>query len=375
MLKLSNISDIIMGQSPPGNSYHNNEEGYPLLNGAADYKGQKFHPQKYTSSPTKLTQPGDILMGIRATIGNFAISNDVYCIGRGVAAIRVKENLAINKYVLLAIKKRLNDFLRISAGSTIKGIKKEDLTEMMIRLPSIQEQRQIVEAIDHADMLREKRKQVIDLLDEYLKSVFLDMFGDPISNPKNWQKKPLRKFGQVITGNTPSRNNESNYSSDFIEWIKTDNIEEKDTYLTKATEYLSEHGLSKGRSVEKGAVLMACIAGSINSIGRVAIANRKVAFNQQINAIQPNGDINNVFLYFLLSVCRKYIQDHATKGMKRIITKGEFEKISMISPPFEIQEKFSKKFIQIETLKQQMLNQSEQLDIQFNAIMQKAFSY
>ena len=119
---------------------------------------------------------------------------------------------------------------------------------------------------------------------------------------------------------------------------------------------------------------MACIAGSVASIGRVAVADRKVSFNQQINAIQPNEKINSLFLYWLLRNSRAYIQGQATRGMKRILTKGEFEKIKMIIPPIDLQNKFAKIVQDTETLKQNMLKQSNELDNQFNALMQKHFN-
>jgi len=199
------------------------------------------------------------------------------------------------------------------------------------------------------------------------------MFGDPVKNPKGWKKQALKLFGQIITGNTPPRNDTKNYSSDFIEWIKTDNIVADKIYLTSATEHLSEAGLNRARFVMPGAVLVACIAGSIESIGRNAITNRKVSFNQQINAIQPNAQTNTFFLYWLLKISKQYIQIHSTKGMKRILTKGSFEKIIMIAPPRDVQDKFAKVFKKTDTLKQSMLAQSAELETQFQALMQKAF--
>jgi len=199
------------------------------------------------------------------------------------------------------------------------------------------------------------------------------MFGDSVKNPKGWKKQALKLFGQIITGNTPPRNDTNNYSSGFIEWIKTDNIVADEIYLTSATAYLSEAGLNRARFVTPGAVLVACIAGSIESIGRNAIANRKVSFNQQINAIQPNAQTNTFFLYWLLKISKQYVQNHATKGMKRILTKGGFEKIIMIAPPRNVQDKFAEIVEKSEKIKQSMLTQSAELETQFQALMQKAF--
>ncbi len=258
-------------------------------------------------------------------------------------------------------------------GAGLRHISKGYINNIDIPEISYEDQKRIVKIIDEADALRQKRKQAIGLLDDYLKSVFLEMFGDPVKNEKEWKKQTLNFFGKIITGNTPPRNDENNYSTGYIEWIKTDNIVADKVYLTPATEYLSEIGFNKARFVIPGAVLVACIAGSIESIGRCAIADRKVSFNQQINAIQPNPQTNTFFLYWLLKISKHYIQSHATKGMKRILTKGGFEKIIMIAPPIDIQNKFAELFQKTESLKQSMLAQSAELETQFQALMQKAF--
>lgn len=293
--------------------------------------------------------------------------NFSFCIGAdGTQILKPNEEIIIGKFLYYSIQK-----LNIQSLGYSRHFKV--LKEATLQVPSLEDQDYIVKILDQADSLRQKRKQAIILLDEYLKSVFLEMFGDPVSNPKMWEKKTLNSFGEVITGNTPPRTDKNNYSSNYIEWIKTDNIVADNIYLILAKEYLSEAGLKRARSVKPGAVLMACIAGSADSIGRVAIANRKVSFNQQINAIQPNEKIDPFFLYWLFKISKLYIQNQATKGMKKILTKGEFEKIRMIIPPLNLQNKFAEAVQGTEALKQKMLLQSQELDTQFQALMQKSF--
>lgn len=199
------------------------------------------------------------------------------------------------------------------------------------------------------------------------------MFGDPVRNEKGWYKPELEVFGNISTGNTPPRNDPANYDGDFIEWIKTDNITGNAVFVTSATEHLSEIGAKKARTVTNGALLVACIAGSVESIGRAALTDRTVSFNQQINAIQPGEDVNPLYLYGLFKLSRAYIQSHATRGMKKILTKGDFEKITMIKPPVEIQNQFAVIVEKVEGIKscyQQSLTDLENL---YGALSQQAF--
>jgi len=239
--------------------------------------------------------------------------------------------------------------------------------------PDFDDQIRIAHLLGKVEGLIAQRKQHLQQLDDLLKSVFLEMFGDPVRNEKGWDKPELKAFGKISTGNTPPRNESANYDGDFIEWIKTDNITGDAVVVTPSTEHLSEVGAKKARTVTNGALLVACIAGSIESIGRSALTDRTVSFNQQINAIQPGKDVNHLYLYGLFKLCRAYVQSHATKGMKKILTKGDFEKITMIKPPFEIQIRFAVIVEKIEGLKSRYQKSLTDLETLYGALSQQAF--
>ena len=198
------------------------------------------------------------------------------------------------------------------------------------------------------------------------------MFGDPVKNYKGWKKVKLKEFGKVKTGNTPSRKIPE-YYGDYIDWIKSDNINNPNIYLTKSEEGLSELGEKKGRIAPKGSVLVTCIAGSLSCIGNTAIADREVAFNQQINAIIPNEKVNEFFLYYLILNTKKQIQNSSTKSMKGMLSKSIFESIPFIFPPTDLQNKFGT-FAKINEQNRETQKQSQQqINNLFNTLMQKAF--
>jgi len=235
------------------------------------------------------------------------------------------------------------------------------------------DQIRIAHLLGKVENLIARRKQQLAQLDALLKSVFLKMFGDPVRNEKGWDKPALRAFGKISTGNTPPRNDPSNYDTSHIEWIKTDNIDADAVYVTAASEHLSETGAKRCRTVSAGALLVACIAGSLESIGRAALTDRKVAFNQQINAIQPAADVAPLFLYGLFKLTRRYIQSQASKGMKKILTKGDFEQITMIKPPFDRQQQFALIAERIERTKASHRHTLTDLETLYAALSQSAF--
>ena len=197
------------------------------------------------------------------------------------------------------------------------------------------------------------------------------MFGDPVTNPKGWAKRKLSDECDIVTGNTPSRKIPE-YYGDYIEWIKSDNINTPSAILTRAEEYLSQSGLEVGRYVDAGAILMTCIAGSIGCIGNVAIADRRVSFNQQINGIVPKAN-NTWFMYVLFELTKKEIQSSINMALKGILSKGQLSEMEFIFPSIELQNQFATFVEQIDKLKFEVKESLEKLETFKKSLMQQYF--
>ncbi|MGC0949209.1 restriction endonuclease subunit S [Pantoea agglomerans] len=370
---LASIAKIVAGQSPESSTYNSTGEGLPFFQGKADF--QDMHPTVRmwcTSEKRKEAESGDILISVRAPVGAVNICNQKSIIGRGLAAIRPLSELD-GKFLYYWLKANEKKIDALGTGSTFKAITQDTLKKIEVPIPPLDDQIRIAHLLGKVEELIVLRRQHLRQLDNLLKSVFLEIFGDPVRNEMGWDKPELKKFGKISTGNTPPRNDPANYDGDFIEWIKTDNITRDAVFVTSATEYLSEVGARKARTVTSGALLVACIAGSTESIGRAALTNRKVSFNQQINAIQPGKDVNPLYLYALFKLSQAYIQSHAAKGMKKILTKSDFEKITMIKPPVETQNEFAAIAEKIEVLKSHYQQSLADLESLYGVLSQQAF--
>jgi type I restriction enzyme S subunit len=258
-------------------------------------------------------------------------------------------------------------------GSAQPKLNKSNLEAIKIPLPPLVEQKRIAEILDKADAIRRKRQQTIQLADDFLRSVFQDMFGDPVSNPKGWDLKPIKELAKVTTGNTPARK-VPEYFGGEMEWIKSDNINTPYHILTTAKEYLSVEGINVSRTVPKGSTLITCIAGSFDCIGNAAYTDREVAFNQQINALTPKESVLSWFLYALIVFSKKTIQNASTNSMKGMISKGKLEEVKLIHPPIELQRKFEeifdKQITSVNRLNESFFHTSKM----FNSLSQKAFT-
>jgi type I restriction enzyme, S subunit len=199
---LCEAADVQMGTAPPGTSYNESERGIPMIAGAGDYGEEYPEPKKWTTEPTRVASKGDLIVCVRATIGDLNWADKDYCLGRGVAGVRAKADVADIKYLAHFISSQKRELTKLGTGSTFLAIRRDDLKYLPIPLPPLEEQKRIAAILDKADAIRRKRQQAIELADQFLRSVFLDMFGDPVTNPKGFEIVDLSSLCHKVTDGT-----------------------------------------------------------------------------------------------------------------------------------------------------------------------------
>ena len=245
------------------------------------------------------------------------------------------------------------------------------LKNMPVPVPSIEDQYAVVKTLNCIKSQLAATQQMLDKLDQLVKSRFVEMFGDPASDESRWERKALGETCRIITGNTPSRKDASNYG-DHIEWCKTDNITDA-KYLTPAAEMLSEGGAGKGRIAPVGSILMACIAGSIKSIGKVAVANRPVAFNQQINAVIPGDALMTDYLLWAFKLSKDYLCSNVNMQLKGILNKSALSAKGFPVPPLSLQQEFADFVVQVDKSRFIAQQQIEKLQMLYDSLAQDYF--
>jgi type I restriction enzyme, S subunit len=138
-----------------------------------------------------------------------------------------------------------------------------------------------------------------------------------------WQPVKLGEICQVVTGSTPPKSNLKYYGGG-IPWIKPDNLD-KTMYVSESSEYLSEEGGSFARLLPAGSVLVSCIG----NLGKIAIAEKTLATNQQINALIPSKNIDSEYLYFVCSTIREKLSKLAAVTIVSIVNKSAFSEIEI----------------------------------------------
>ncbi|MBD9038294.1 MAG: restriction endonuclease subunit S [[Eubacterium] rectale] len=338
IIKLGDVATYINGYAFKPED--RGEEGLQIIR-IQDLTGNSYDLGFYNGKyPKKIEiNDGDVLISWSASLGVYVWNGGKALLNQHIFKVKFDKVDIDKSYFVYAVRYKLNDMGKKTHGATMKHIVKRDFDATEIPYPPLKKQIEIAINLDKVLMVIKERKRELKLLDELIKARFVEMFGDPRSNPFGFEKKRLKDTCKVITGNTPSRAIEE-YYGDYIEWIKTDNIVSGILNPTQATESLSEKGMNVGRTVEKDSILMACIAGSIASIGRVCITDRTVAFNQQINAVVPE-QYNILFLYVLFQMSKDYLVEDINMALKGILSKSKLEEKEFIIPPMDLQEQFS----------------------------------
>jgi len=378
MAKLGEVCTIVSGSTPKTSvaSYWDgnikwitpaelNEDTFYIMDSVRHITEEGKEKTGLSYLPT-----GTVILSSRAPIGKTAIAGCEMCCNQGFKNL-ICSDAIYNEYLYFFLKSKTDYLNSLGRGATFKEISKPIVESIEIPLPEVNQQKEIAEKIKKLEQLISLRKQQLAKLDELVKARFVEMFGDPVSNPFNWLTAELGNRCEIITGNTPSRAEPENYGT-FIEWIKSDNINTPSTFLTEAQERLSEIGFQKCRFVESGSLLMTCIAGSLNCIGNVAVANRRVAFNQQINAITPTHD-NVLYLYWLMILSKPTIHRTINMALKGILSKSQLSLIKFPFPPLPLQNQFAAFVERVDQQKQTVQQSLEKLELMKKALMQEYF--
>jgi type I restriction enzyme S subunit len=159
-LTLSECAELDMGQSPPGESYNITGDGMPFLQGSAEFGIKNPKPKKWTTSPTKVAEPGDLLISVRAPVGDVNFADRKVCIGRGLARIR-ETNLATTSFLVLALQYAHKDLTAASGTGMFSSISGANLKKIRVKVPSKDKQQQLVHAVALLENVADSLESVV----------------------------------------------------------------------------------------------------------------------------------------------------------------------------------------------------------------------
>ncbi|MBV6567222.1 restriction endonuclease subunit S, partial [Acinetobacter baumannii] len=320
---------------------------------------------------------GDLLFSWSGTpgtsFGAFFWNRGKGFLNQHIFRVDVKEELVDKHYLRYALNSLIVKIIdQAHGGVGLKHITKAKLEEVQIPLPSLAEQRRIASILDQADELRQKRQQAIEKLDQLLQATFIDMFGDPISNPKNWNKCLLEKVTHKITDGTHKT---PTYMSSGIEFLSAKDIK-KGRIVWNTNKYISEQEhsqLIKRCNPEIGDVVLA----KSGSLGSVAIIDRSHQFSLFESLCLIKHDRQQIDAIFLTSMLRSpSMLSHLLGKNKGIAIKHlhlvDIRELEILLPPIELQLEFSSKIRSIDKLIGIHLSSLEYIESLFKSLQNQA---
>jgi type I restriction enzyme S subunit len=371
LVPLSAAADIAMGSAPPSASYNETGQGVPMIAGAGDFGDVYPKPKKWTTETTRLAAKGDLLVCVRATIGDLNWADRDYCLGRGVAGIRAKAEQADIRYIARILEAKKSDLSQLGTGSTFLAIRKSDLEDFEIPLPAIADQRRIAAVLDKANALRLQRQESLQLTEDLLQSAFLSMFGDPVTNPKAWPLAPLTNLGTLDRGVSKHRpRNAPELLGGRYPLIQTGEVSNAGHYIREFTHTYSELGLKQSKMWPKGTL---CITIAAN-IAQTAMLSFAACFPDSVVGFTPHEGVStSVYVHFLFGFLQAILEKNAPQAAQKNINLAILRTLQVPKPPFMLQRDFD--VIAAKTM-DVLDDQSSSLGVMktaFHSIQQRAF--
>ncbi|MEM0514264.1 restriction endonuclease subunit S [Pseudoalteromonas sp. YIC-827] len=327
------------------------------------------------NSATNLIPAGTILTATRMALGRFVVNSVDMAINQDLKALFINDSSVVERnYLIKFLSSKAKYIEGEGKGATVKGITLDFLKDLQIPLPPLEEQKRIAAILDKADSVRRKRQQAIDLADDFLRSVFLDMFGDPVTNPKGWK---LGSFSDISAINPKAEK----YDDDLpVSFVPMPSVSE-DSHVLDASDIRPYSEVRKGfTAFKEGDVLFAKITPCMEN-GKAAIAtglkNETGFGSTEFHVFRPDNSNYAPFIYSLihLPLFRKIAASNfsGAVGHKRV-PKDFLSDFKLILPPIELVLKFKTIFEAVNQSKAKYSAYKSESSELFNSLSQKAFA-
>ena len=378
VVKLGEVCKITMGQSPPSSTYNDKSIGLPFLQGKAEFGEIYPKPVKYCSKPLKIAQEGDILISVRAPVGDVNIAPFKCAIGRGLASIKpLNTERLFLFYFLIYAKKRIEEE---GTGSTFKAIRKSNLESFKIPLPPLSEQRKIARVLDKIQQAIELQDRIIEQAERLKKSLMQKLFTEGLYGeeqketeigliPKSWEVVKLGEVTNIKTSTSSptlikeyitSRPTNSEIAKILYLKVADLNLPINTTYIIESKEiiYAPREVIDHFNVVPPFSIIFPKRGGAI-STNKKRITRFYSLIDPNLAAVTPSKAINIIFLYYwFITFDLLTITDRSPIPQ---LNKKDIEQIRIPLPPLEEQKQIAHilstidKKIEIEQKRKQVL--------------------
>jgi type I restriction enzyme S subunit len=332
---------------------------------------------KFTNDKTGVfAKEDDVLIAWDgANAGTIGYGKSGY-IGSTIALLRKRQpDLYSTTFIGIFLQSQYQYLRSKTTGATIPHISRKALDELEVPVISVDDQLHIANLLSKSENLIAQRKESIRLLDEFLKSTFLEMFGDPVRNEKGWNKSELKNYAKVRIGPFGSLLHREDYVQNGVPLVNPSHIGDGKIFIDL------ELTISKNKMKELSAYVMQegdIVLGRRGEIGRCAVVTKKeegYLCGTGSIYIRPITQLNPIFIYNIISSAsiRKVLENSAKGITMKNLNSGIIENLKIPVPPIELQTQFAQIVEKTEAIKTQYQQSLQELENLYGSLSQRAF--
>lgn len=326
---------------------------------------------------SRRVRPGDFLLTNSMSFGKPYIMSTSGCIHDGWLVFSPRRDDLVDAdffYYLLGSRAVYAEFERRASGATVKNLNIDLVKGVKIPVPPVAEQRRIARVLDRADVLRAKRRAALAQLDALRQAIFLDMFGDPATNPKGWPKVALQDVFDIARGGSP-RPIDAYMTDDpeGINWIMIADASEGSKYITKTKKRIRRDGAQRSRTVRPGDFLLT----NSMSFGRPYIVRTAGCIHDGWLVLSPRRqDVDSDYFFYLLGSQAVYLEFErraaglTVKNLNIDLVRG----VTVPIAPFDQQREFARREAILEALQSVYRNSLTEFETLFVSLQHRAFA-
>lgn len=288
---------------------------------------------------------GDILISWSGSLGVYKWNKGKALLNQHIFKVLFNKIKIDKEYFCYAIRNSLAAMSQQTHGATMKHITKKDFDNILIPYPDLNVQRQIANNLEIVNELIEYYEKELILLEQLIKARFVEMFGNPVLNDKEWKQEPLRKLATKIGSGATPKGGKDTYRKEGISFIRSMNVH-NGQFEYKDLAHISYEQATQldNVTIEPNDVLLNITGASVARCCIVPADILPARVNQHVCIVRCNDSIMAKFLNYLLidNNCQDLLWNIAGSGATReAITKQQIENLPIILPPFELQQQFA----------------------------------
>lgn len=373
--RLSEITTLLSGYPFEASLFNDEKNGLPLIRVRDVNSGFAGFYYSGDYDPQYIINNGDTLISLDGDFKVVSWKNGRALLNQRVCKIISNEKVLNKEYLQHFLPEVLKELHRKTRFTTVKHLSTKTINNIEIPLPSLADQLHIARILSQAEQLIARRKESLRLLDGYLKSMFLEMFGDPVRNEKKWSVAELGNYAKVRIGPFGSLLHRKDYIKNGVPLVNPSHIVEGQISID------SNSTISKSKMRDLREFIMQegdVVLGRRGEIGRCAVVTKKedgYLCGTGSMYVRPKKGLNPVFLYNIFSSTsiRKALENSAKGITMKNLNSSIIENLEIPIPPIEPQTQFAGIVEKTEALKAQYRQSLQELEQLYGSLSQQAF--